>query len=229
MTITILKSDEELDEDSERIAKAEKRGTMPYFLKDNKGYVAEAREAAKAADALKYSTANKITQSPQGYFMDNKPSKTEIINNLANLGESASHEEMHLVFNDKRVYYKRGNDNEMGITMIGENTSLWEGANLYHNHPKETLSVDDLFSAINKNLKSINAVSSNKLFTATTINNTLPNLNEKEFKNLFVEITQEHAKTLHGKEYEAFRLNMEDENMKVFCRKYKIEYKVTLL
>jgi hypothetical protein len=201
---------------SDRIAAAEQRGTLPYFLKDNL-HLGGSKERI-----LDSKTVN-ITPSPRGHFIDDI-AKKDIFKNLSALGDKANHEEAYVVLNDGKVYHKKGNPNELGVSMVGENLADWANAELYHNHPLQTLSEEDIHMAVNRGLHAIHAVTSNKIFSAVVKDTNLPKMSIDDFRTLFGNVLNEYGKTLNSKEYDHFRANMQREGMKIFCEKFKIVY-----
>jgi hypothetical protein len=106
-----------------------------------------------------------------------------------------------------------------------QNTSDWAGGKMYHNHPVETLSENDVY-AIDNGLHSFHVVTPEKVFSAITKNDTLPKMSFNEFSELLKTVSKEYSNTLNSKEYDYFRMNMQSEEMRVFCKMYSIIYKI---
>ena len=146
----------------DRISKAEKRGTLPYFVRDNRERVKQAVKQGKvmAGDYILNPSGAPSGDGGDkiGRFLDIPITKKEAISLLRELAANYDHEEAYVFLPDGRVYHKKGVLNKVAFTT--EECKLFEGGVLMHNHPYKSLSEEDVTFAIRYKLREIQVVTS---------------------------------------------------------------------
>lgn len=121
----------------DRIARAEQRGTLPYFVRDNRERVKQAVKQGdmRNGDYILNSDGNTPSGGGDkvGKFLDKPITKKEAISRLKELAKNYDHEEAYVFLKDKRVYPLVGVLNKVAFT--NEECKLFEGGVLLHNHP----------------------------------------------------------------------------------------------
>ena len=158
----------------DRIARAEKRGTLPYFVKDNRErvklknkYLKESKSTASTSSTNAIKNRGETgpdTDAPKGNFLEYNLSKKDAISRLRDLAINYSHEEAYIYLPNNRVYHKVGILNK--VSFSDEECKLFEGGVLMHNHPYETFSPDDIEFAIKHKIKEIRVITPDKQYRA---------------------------------------------------------------
>lgn len=149
----------------DRIARAEQRGTLPYYVRYNRERV---KQAVKQGDVMRSGDdiLNSDGNIPSGggnkvgKFLDKPITKKEAISRLRELATNYDHEEAYVFLKDKRVYHKVGVLNK--VPLSAEELKLFEGGVLLHNHPYKSLSEEDVAFAIRYKLRDIRVVTSTR-------------------------------------------------------------------
>lgn len=113
------------------------------------------------------------------------------------------------------------------VAFSQEETALFKNANLYHNHPHETLSPDDISFAINNQLKSIVAVTKDTRYEAHITPETVTKKKDeilKLYQKLGDEIERKMQK-MNSAEYMDTLLNFQHLNIEALCKTLKVDYK----
>ena len=210
-------------ENEERIEGAK---SLPYWMRDNEGYVRRTATEKIGNNSIRTTeTTDKYTGKPDkvGRFVE--VGHEEIMNSLRGLSMDFTHEEAYTELSDGRVYHKRGGRNN--VEFSPEECKMFSGGSLYHNHYNETLSLKDIYFAINNNLSSISAVTNDYTFEAKVTADTLRldwDSVSKIHKDCGDEI-EKRMKSMNSRDYMKVLLDFQHLNMEATCRALNIDYR----
>ena len=221
-----------MKENQERVEKATKQGTLPYWMKDNPKYVGVAakpqytEQGAKQASNIRTNeTTVPYNGAPdiKGQFVE--VSHDSIVANLQELSENFTHEEAYVKLANGKVYYKRGN--EKGVDFDEEERAMFANGDLFHNHNNETLSPVDISFAINNKMKSIVAITNDVNYEAIITPETIT-MSEGEILKLYEQCgdgIEKKMQSMNSVEYMNTLLNFQHLNIEALCKILKVEYK----
>lgn len=163
-------------QNKDRIARAESRGTQPYFVRDNRERVKRAIKQGEVRSGGDYILDPSGTPSSSGgdivgRFLDILITKKEAISLLRELATNSDHEEAYVFLPDGRVYHKVGVLNK--VPLSEDELKLFEGGVFIHNHPNTTFSPNDIFTAIRYKFKEIHVVTPITHYIADVSTNSL--------------------------------------------------------
>ena len=159
-----------VEKNEKRIKEAKKKGTLPYFVRDNEKMVSRMKVGnykSKDNGIRTDEEVKNISEVPPpdkiGRFVE--ISHDEMMKKLRDLSKDFTHEEAYVVLADGRVYHKIGHRREVNFTE--EEKALFKGGKMYHNHGHYPLSPNDIAFMYVYKLKSILAVTTSmQEFTA---------------------------------------------------------------
>lgn len=221
-----------LKDNENRIAEAESRETLPYFLQDNGKmqdgkWVENYQKFIGIAEGSETHKVHSSSQKSEGKFVD--IDTDEITKKLRELSENFSHEEAYIGLSDGRVYHKIGN--RVGVNFSEQEKSMFEQGVRFHNHNRETLSVNDIAFLYTQKLKSIRAITMDAVYIAFAPTNyeqysykhIIDNLSIKAVNNLQAKLAK-----MNSKEIDKARKNLQELEIVELCKILRIRYsKVT--
>ncbi len=214
-----------VEENSERIENAR---SLPFWVRDNEGYVSGARPQISGNGAESIRTGETVepyngTPDKNGRFVD--ISQEDMMENLRKLNDNFTHEEAYVKLTNGKVFYKRGDERQ--VSFNSEERAMFVGGELYHNHKSETLSPDDISFAINNRMKSIVAVTKGINYEARLTAETIT-MSKDEILKLYKQLGDEietEMKGMNSVDYMNALLNFQHFNIEALCEKLKVDYK----
>lgn len=222
-----------VEDNADRIEKAEKRDALPYFLSDNKKFYTSDSELQSYVAKVERQNEKIPFDGYKGKFVTE--SKQSAVEKLIDLNKNADYEESYTVLANGEVYYKEHvAGDKTAIHFTDEEKKMFKKAELYHNHPfggieQETLSGPDIYFMLDNRLKSISSVYDNKIYTIKSTKNTLYEMNKAQFNKIYDdaydEVLEKARARLNSKEYAAYiNGKIYDDVNKGLAKKINLKY-----
>ena len=202
---------------------------LPYWVRNNKAVVTKIwkKDIKKVSESNRLSNINADLKNGKGY------KKGEFVNvsmvdarkKLAALGGKATHEEAYIRLKDGRTLYNKSDI--MAITFSQEECKLLDGAKILHNHDYGTLSAEDVITSLRHKAKSISAITENLEYKVVFSQNSYDiakGTNLSELYNLSAEELHMLMLQENSIVFDAYRRNMQEEQVKFFCKRIKATY-----
>ena len=197
-------------DNADRLARAEARGTLPYFMRNDIVRRKPIKEVAEIRDF------GSVGENRPGVFVEKNMAKHK--EELKNMGKNATGERAYIYLADGRVMKKESG--VLGIDFSSEETSLLSGAALYHNHPYGTLSPNDVMFAVRKKLSKVSAITDSGEYVVEVTEAAIKKAHGISLVDLYHEAEYNCHRKMIEKDSVAFGkylTNMKEEHLKEFC------------
>lgn len=226
-----------VENNQDRIVKAK---ALPYFLRDN-GKIVDGKWVYQKPTADAVGTGAKVAgrysdslhslsgdlRNGKGYQKGEfvEVSMSEARKLLLEMGSGATHEEAYIKLADGRMLHKKSE--VMGVTFDKEECKLLKDAVILHNHDRGTLSNDDIITSLRHGAKSISAIADGIEYKAAFSDESYSIAKIQNLVALYYECEDElHMKMMreNSRVFDAYRANMQEEQIKYFCKKINATY-----
>lgn len=230
----------------DRIARAEKRGTLPYFVRDNRERVKILKNTQKIEyfplknDSLinnkqQFSNIDYTIKSngtisannnvEKGIILEGNLSQEDAVNILRGLCNKYTHEEAFAFLDDGRIFYKKGVLGE--VPLDEDEKMLLKNSIFMHNHPETIFSPNDILTSIKYGFKEIHVITSTHKYIAITSDFDLSKsslFKVREMYNDALSIVYDKIMSSNSKIADKIRMNMQLYESEEFLRLLGIRY-----